>query len=54
LVKASKRVNNTWVIARQLLVKQVPVATDTHVTVEVLLDYNNGNDVFCVIRAKIL
>jgi hypothetical protein len=49
-----KRVNNTWAIARQLLGKGVPVATNTHVTVEVLLDYNNGNSVFYVVHAEML
>jgi hypothetical protein len=37
-----------------MLGKRVPTATDTHVTVEVLLDYNNGNGVFCVVRAEML
>jgi hypothetical protein len=52
LVTAGKHVNNTRAIARQLLGKRVPVTTDTHATVEVLLDYNNGNGVFCVVRAE--
>jgi hypothetical protein len=30
-------------ISRQELSKWVPVAMDTHSTVEVMLDYNNGN-----------
>jgi hypothetical protein len=34
--------------------KRVPAATDTHATVEVLLDYNNGNGVFFVVRAEML
>jgi hypothetical protein len=54
LVTAGKHVNNTRAIARQLLGKRVPAATDIHTTVEVLLDYNNGNSVFCVVRAEIL
>jgi hypothetical protein len=54
LVTAGKHVNNTRAIARQLLGKRVPAATDMHATVEVLLDYNNGNGVFYVIRAEIL
>jgi hypothetical protein len=54
LVTASKHINNTRAIARQVLGKRVPAATDRHAKVEVLLDYNNGNDVFCVVRAEIL
>jgi hypothetical protein len=46
LLTAGKHVNNTRAIARQLLGKRVPAATDTHATVEVLLDYNNGNGFF--------
>jgi hypothetical protein len=46
LVTASKHVNNTWAIAKQQLGKQVPAAMDTHATVKILLDYNNGNDIF--------
>jgi hypothetical protein len=53
-VTAGKHVNNTHAIARQLLSKRVPVAMDTHATVEVLLDYNNGNGVFYVVRAEML
>jgi hypothetical protein len=34
--------------------KRVPAATNTHATVEVLLDYNNGNGVFYVVRAEML
>jgi hypothetical protein len=52
--KASKYVNNTWVIARQLLGKRVPAATDMHATAEVLLDYNNGNNVLYVVRVEML
>jgi hypothetical protein len=54
LVTAGKNVNNTRAIDRQLLGKRVPAATETHATVEVLLDYNNGNDVFYVVRAEVL
>jgi hypothetical protein len=41
-------------IIRQQLGKRVPPATDTHATVKVLLDYNNGNEVFYVVRAEML
>jgi hypothetical protein len=51
-VTAYKHVNNIRPIARQLLGKRVPAATDTHMTIEVLLDYNSGNGFFCVVRAK--
>jgi hypothetical protein len=51
-VTAGKHVNNTQAIARQLLGKRVPAATDMHTTVEVLLDYKNGNSVFYVVRAE--
>jgi hypothetical protein len=34
--------------------KHVPAATDTHAKVEVLLNYNDVNCVFCVIRAEML
>jgi hypothetical protein len=51
---ASKHVNNTGAIAMKLLGKWVPVATDTHATVEVLLNYNNGNGVFYVVHAGML
>jgi hypothetical protein len=54
LVTAGKHVNNTRAIARQLLGKRVTAATDTHATVEVLLDYNNRNGVFYVVRAEML
>jgi hypothetical protein len=43
LVTLGKHVKNTRAVARQLLGERVPEATDTHATVEVLLDYNNGN-----------
>jgi hypothetical protein len=51
LATANKHVNNTDAIARQLLGKRVPVATDTDVTVKVLLDYKNGKGVFYVFFA---
>jgi hypothetical protein len=54
LVTTGKHVNNTRGIARQLLGKRVPAATDTHATVEVLLDYNNVNGIFYVVRAEML
>jgi hypothetical protein len=54
LVTAAKHVSNSRAIARQLLGKRVPSATDTHATVEVLLDYNSGNGVFWVVRAEML
>jgi hypothetical protein len=54
LAVASKHINNTWAIARQLLGKWVPTAMDMHATIEVLLNYNNGNCVFCVVHAEML
>jgi hypothetical protein len=54
MVTADKHVNNTRAIARQPLGKQVPAATDTHATLEVLLDYNSGKGVFYVVRAEML
>jgi S-adenosylmethionine:tRNA-ribosyltransferase-isomerase (queuine synthetase) len=54
LVTAGKHNNNTRVIPAQLLGKRDPTATDTHVTVAVLLDYNSGNCVFYVVRAEML
>jgi hypothetical protein len=54
LVTASKHVSNTRAIARQLLGKRVPTAMDTRVTIEVLLDYNNGKSVFYVVYAEML
>jgi hypothetical protein len=54
LVTAGKHVSSTWAIARQLLGKFIPVATDVHAAIEILLDYNNGNGVFYVVRAKVL
>jgi hypothetical protein len=49
---AGKHFNDTWAIAWQLLGKWVPVATDTHAMVKVLLDYNNGKDVLYKVHAK--
>jgi hypothetical protein len=54
LVTAGKHVKNTRAISRQLLGKRVRAATDTHATVEILLDYNNQNGVFYVVRAEVL
>jgi hypothetical protein len=54
LETVGKHVNNTRAIARQLLGKRIPAATDTHATVEVFLDYNNGNGIFYVVRAELL
>jgi hypothetical protein len=54
LVTAGKHVKNTRPIARQLLGKRDPVATDTHATVEVFLDYNNGKGVSYVVHAEML
>jgi hypothetical protein len=53
LVTAGKHVNNSQAIARELLSKRVPAATDTHGTAEVLLDFNNENVGFYVVRAEI-
>jgi hypothetical protein len=52
LVTVGKQVSNTRNIARQLLGRRVPTATDKHKTVEVLLDYNNENGVFSVVRTE--
>jgi hypothetical protein len=49
-----EHVNNIQAITRQLLGKRVPAAMDMHATVEVLLDYNNGNSVFYVVRVEML
>jgi hypothetical protein len=54
LVMASKHINNTRAVIRQLFSKRVPTETDTHAMVEVLLDYNNGNGVFYVVCAEML
>jgi hypothetical protein len=51
---ANKHVKNTTAIARQMLGKRVPAAKDTHATIEVLLNYNNGNNVFYVIHTEVL
>jgi hypothetical protein len=52
-VRAGKHINNIRAIARQLVAKRVPAATDTNATVVVLLfDYNNGNGVYYVVRAE--
>jgi hypothetical protein len=51
---AGENVNNSQAIARQLLGKRSPAATDTHATVEVLLDYNNANGGCYVFRAEML
>jgi hypothetical protein len=48
-----KHVSNTGAIARQLLGERVPAATGTHATIDVLLDCNNVNGVFYVVRAEI-
>jgi hypothetical protein len=40
-VTAIKLVKNSRYIARQRLGERVPEASDTHATVDVLLDYNN-------------
>jgi hypothetical protein len=54
LVTAGKHVNNTLAIGRQILGEQVPAATIKRETVEVLLDYKNGNGVFYVVRAEMI
>jgi hypothetical protein len=54
LVTAGNHVNNSRAIARELLGKRVPAVRDTHAIVQVLLEYNNGNGVFYVVRAEIL
>jgi hypothetical protein len=54
LLTAGNHANNMRAIARQLFCKRVPTAMDTHAIVEVLLDYNNGNGVFYVVRAEML
>jgi hypothetical protein len=50
----SKYVNNNLAITRQVLGKRVPTATDTYAAVKLLLDYNNGNSAFYVVRAEML
>jgi hypothetical protein len=54
MITVGRQVNNTRNIARQLLGKRVPTATYTYATVEVLLDYKNGNGFFSVVRAEVL
>jgi hypothetical protein len=54
MVTAGKHVDNNWAIARQLLGKQSLAATDTRGTVELLFDYNKGNNVFYVVRFEML
>jgi hypothetical protein len=54
LVTAGKPVSNTRAVAREVLGKRVPAASDTHATVEILLGYNSGNGVFCVVRSEML
>jgi hypothetical protein len=54
LVTASKHINNTVAITRQMLGKRVPVAIDMHAMVKVLFDYNNGNGVFYVVHAEMV
>jgi hypothetical protein len=54
LVTASKHIDNTRAITRQLRSKWVPAATGTHAMVKVLLDYNSENGVFYVVRAEML
>jgi hypothetical protein len=49
---AGKHFNNTRAVARQLLGKWDPAATDMHSTVEVLLNYNNRNVVSYVVVPK--
>jgi hypothetical protein len=51
---AGKHANNTRPIAMQLLGKNISAVTNTHATVEGLLDYNDGNGVFFVVRAEML
>jgi hypothetical protein len=54
LVTASKHVNNTRAITRQLLNKQVPAAKDKHAVVKVLLNCKKENGVFYVVCAETL
>jgi hypothetical protein len=53
IVLIHKRIHSLK-IKRQLLNKWVPAATDTHATVKVLLEYDNGNDVFYVVHTEML
>jgi hypothetical protein len=54
LVTAGKHVNNIPAITSQLLSQWVPVGMDMHATVEVLLDYDNGNGVLYEVCAEML
>jgi hypothetical protein len=54
LVTAGKDVSGSRAIAKQLLGKRCPAATDSHATVEILLDYNSGNGALCVVLAEML
>jgi hypothetical protein len=54
LVTTGKHVNNTRAIARQLLGKRVPTATDMHAAVKVLLDNKNKNGAWYVVHAEML
>jgi hypothetical protein len=54
LVTACKNVSNTQAKARQVLGKRIPTAMDSHKTIKLLFDYNNGKGVFYVVHAKIL
>jgi hypothetical protein len=49
-----QQANKQILIPRQQLDKCIPMAMDTHATVEELLDYNNGNGVFYVVHAEML
>jgi hypothetical protein len=49
---AMKQTNHQTSIARQRLCEHIPVATNTLATIEVLLGYNDGNDVFCWVRPE--
>jgi hypothetical protein len=44
---AMQRSREGTCISRRLLGKQVSEATNMHTTIEVVLNYNNGNGVFC-------
>jgi hypothetical protein len=54
VVTAGKHVKSTWAVARQLLDERFHAETDSRATVEVLLDYNNGNDILYVVHAEML
>jgi hypothetical protein len=53
-VTVSKHIRNIRAIAKQLVGKWVPAATDMHTAIKVLLGYSNGNGVFYVVHAKML